>query len=97
EALANAHDQWRSNAFPGGVSEDIALVSQLDALSELVSPDEVRKAVFVSGDLGRHRDTLTGYADLGLEGLFVHNVGRNQEEFIDTFAESVLPDLRGAA
>lgn len=97
EALTNAHDQWRSNAFPGGVSEDIALVSQFDALSQLVTPEEVRGSVLVSSDLGWQVDTLGAYADLGFEALFLHNVGRNQEEFIDTFADSVLPQLRGAA
>lgn len=94
EALANAHDQWRTNAFPGGVAEDIAVVSQFDALSELVQPEEVRGSVLVNGDLGWHVDTLAAYAELGFEAIFLHNVGRNQEAFIDTFADSVLPALR---
>ena len=41
-----------------------------------------------------HVAWLDADAALGFEEIFLHNVGTNQEEFIDAFAESVLPRLR---
>jgi hypothetical protein len=31
---------------------------------------------------------------MGFDDIFLHNVGRNQGEFIATFGEKVLPRLR---
>jgi hypothetical protein len=53
----------------------------------------VREAVLVSADLGRHREWLTEYADLGFDDLYLHFVGQDQEPFIDAFGEHVLPAL----
>ncbi|MEZ2126267.1 MULTISPECIES: hypothetical protein [unclassified Sinorhizobium] len=42
------------------------------------------EAVIVDGSRCRH----------GLEQIHVHNVGRNQHEFITAFGRDVLPSLR---
>jgi hypothetical protein len=31
---------------------------------------------------------------MGFEEIYLHNVGRNQREFIATFGEKVLPSLK---
>ena len=35
------------------------------------------------------------YASLGFDDIYLHFVGQEQERFIDTFGEKVLPALRG--
>ena len=55
----------------------------------------VRDHVRVSADLGRHREWLAEYADLGFDDLYLHFVGQDQGRFIDAFAEHVLPTFRG--
>ena len=62
-------------------------------MGEHVGIEAVRKAVQVSADLGRHRDLLAEYADLGFDDLYLHFVGQDQEPFIDAFGEHVLPAL----
>jgi coenzyme F420-dependent glucose-6-phosphate dehydrogenase len=37
---------------------------------------------------------LQNYVDMGFDGIYLHNVGRNQAEFISVFGEKVLPRLR---
>lgn len=34
------------------------------------------------------------YVDLGFDEVYVHNVGRNQEEFVRAYGERVIPKLR---
>lgn len=91
EALAQAYDQWRTNVIAGGVAEEIRLPQQFDAIAEHVRPEALRGPVLVSSDLGWHAEQLARFAQLGVETLFLHNVGRNQAAFIDAFAERVLP------
>lgn len=95
-ALAIAHDQWRSNVFSSALNWNLELVSQFDAAAERVRPDDVRDAVLVSSDLSWHVEQLGRLADLGVDGLYLHHVGKEQDGFIDAFADEVLPQV-GAA
>jgi probable non-F420 flavinoid oxidoreductase len=97
EAEAIAHDQWRTNVFGSSLAWNLELPSQFDEAARFVSPDDVRKVVRDTSDLGRHRAWLHELLSLGVDGLYLHHVGREQDGFIDTFGDKVLPDLRGAA
>ena len=94
EAMAIAHDQWRSNTFSPPVSWDLETAELFDVVSADVSPEKVAEVVNVSSDLGRHAALINEYADLGFEEIYLHHVGREQAAFIDTFGAKVLPQLR---
>ena len=94
QAEAIAHDQWRTNVFPEPVSWDLATPEEFDIVSEQIPVEVVREHVLISSDLGRHRDWLAELAGLGFDDIYLHFVGQEQAEFIDTFADQVLPALR---
>ncbi len=60
----------------------------------MVRPEDFKGRVFISTDLDAHRQHLQGFFDLGFSEVHVHNVGRNQSEFIRAYGESVIPKLR---
>ena len=53
----------------------------------------VELAEHVSSDLRQHLSWLEGYRDMGFRGISLHNVNRQQEEFIRAFGREVLPRL----
>jgi probable non-F420 flavinoid oxidoreductase len=95
EALRIAYDQWRSNVFGPPVSWDLELVEHFDEASRLIPPEAMREVVRVSADPGRHAAWLQEYADLGFEEIYLHHVGKRQQEFIEVFGAKVLPQLAG--
>jgi probable non-F420 flavinoid oxidoreductase len=95
EAEAAAHDQWRTNVFDNALMWNLETPDQFDAAAEHVRADDVRKAVLVSADLGRHRAWLEELVELGVDGVFLHEVGRRQRRFIERFGADVLPCLAG--
>ena len=95
EALASAMDQWNTNVFPSSIAADLAMPSQFEALAKSVTTDQIREAVRVSGDLERHVEWIREARELGVSELYLHNVGRNQKEFIEAFGREVLPGVRG--
>ena len=94
EALAIAHDQWRTNVFAPPLCWDLATVEQFDEAARFVRPDDVRSGVHVSADLGEHAARLQELAALGFDQLQLHHVGQDLAPFIDAFADRVLPELR---
>lgn len=93
-ALAGAHEQWRTNVFPGEISEELRTPQQFEAIAQTVRPEDVARAVRVSADPQRHLDWLRADLELGVQALYLHNVNREQEAFIDVFGERVLGQLR---
>lgn len=96
QAEAIAHDQWRTNIFAPPVAWDLATPEHFDVVGNGVTIEQVRRTVNVSSDLSRHVDQLAEYAALGFDEIYLHHVGQELDEFIDTFAAEVLPKLRTA-
>lgn len=92
-ARQGAHDQWRNNIFKSVLLSDLKSPEQFDAAGEFVKPDELDKQVRISADLHQHIAWLQEDIALGFNELMLHNVNREQEQFIDAFAEKVLPAL----
>ena len=70
--------------------------SAFDDATRDTTPEQVRRNFRVSADVERHLEWLAGDAELGFEALYLHNVHRDQEQFIRTFADKVLPQLHTA-
>jgi G6PDH family F420-dependent oxidoreductase len=94
EALQQAWQQWRYPVLPASVGQDLREPAQFDQVCRLVQPDELDGFVRVSNDPGQHREWLQQDIDLGVERIYLHNVGTNQDEFISVFGEQVLPGVR---
>jgi len=92
EALANAMTEWPNGGmkFPKG---DIRSPFELEQMAKLVRPDDFEGRMVISEDPDVHRAHIQQYADLGFDRIYLHNVGRNQREWIDEFSSSVLPRL----
>ncbi|GAB3036143.1 TIGR03885 family FMN-dependent LLM class oxidoreductase [Parafrigoribacterium mesophilum] len=93
EALAIAHNQWRTNVFPPPLCWDLDSPESFDLAATHVPPEAMPNTVQVSADLGRHADWLSEAIALGFDELYLHHVGQEQSAFIDAFGERVLPQL----
>lgn len=96
EALHEAYTQWRTNVLAPVVSEELWTPGQFAAAAEHVREEDMRKHLRVSSDLQRHLGWLQEDLELGVDQLYLHNVNRGQERFIDDFGAHVLPALQAA-
>ncbi len=93
EALQGAWDQWRSAVLDSSAHTELRFPEQLDAAAEFVKPQDMHGHICISCDLDKHIQWLFEYADLGFERLYLHNVNRAQERFIQEFGKHVLPAM----
>jgi coenzyme F420-dependent glucose-6-phosphate dehydrogenase len=93
EAIRNALVEWPNGGmrFP---KSDIRSPYELEQIAKLVRPEDFVGRMVVSSDPEVHRRDIQRYVDLGFDRIYLHNVGRNQREWIDVFARDVLPKLR---
>ena len=98
EALAVAHDQWRTNVFDPPVCWDLELVEHFDAAAALRAPGGRRASACSSRPIRPGTcDQLAELVALGFDGVWIHHVGQEQLPFLDVFGEHVVPALRRAA
>ena len=92
EAVANAVDQWPNGGmkFP---KADIRSPFDFAAMAQLVRPEDFEGRMLMTSDPDLHRAYIQRFVDLGFDRVYLHNVGRNQEEFIEVFGREVLPKL----
>lgn len=93
DALAQALREWPNGAmrFSRG---DIRSPFEFEQLAKIVRPEDFDDRVVISADPDVHRAVIQRYLDLGFDRVYLHNVGRNQAEWIEVFGREVLPALR---
>lgn len=93
QARCNAFEQWRSVSFANNLLTELRTPAEFDEAAKYVKPDDMDKSVRISGDVERHLAWIQQDLEFGFDEIFLHNVGGNQEEFIDAFGEKILPRL----
>jgi coenzyme F420-dependent glucose-6-phosphate dehydrogenase len=93
-ARRQAHEQWRFSALGGEVLWLLRTPEEFAMASKYVTEDDVASGLRVSADLARHAEWINDYAELGVDEVYLFNVGKNQAEYIEAFGTKVLPQLR---
>lgn len=90
-ALQIAHHQWRSNVFDPPLCWDLELPEHFDEVARTVRPEDMHGTVLISSEPSRFIDWLSDFAEQGFDGIYLHHVGTEQRDFIETFGAHVLP------
>jgi coenzyme F420-dependent glucose-6-phosphate dehydrogenase len=93
EAVAQAVKEWPNGGMPFP-KQDIKNPEDFAAMAKLVRPEDFKNRVLMTSDLAVHTQHIQRYIDRGFDEIHLHNVGRNQAEFIEVFGREVLPNLR---
>ena len=93
EAMDNALREWPNGgmAFP---KQDIKNPEDFALMAKLVRPEHFTNRCEVASSLEAQTENIQHYVDMGFDEIHLHNVGRNQKEFIEVFGREVLPNLR---
>lgn len=92
EALSNALTEWPNGGmkFP---KADIRSPHDFAQMAKLVRAEDFEGRMVISSDPDEHRAYIQRFVDLGFDRIYLHNVGRNQAEWIEVFGRDVLPKL----
>jgi alkanesulfonate monooxygenase SsuD/methylene tetrahydromethanopterin reductase-like flavin-dependent oxidoreductase (luciferase family) len=92
EAIDNAVNEWPNGGMPFP-KQDVRNPEDFAAMAKMVRPEHFVNRVLMSSDLDAHIAHIQHYLDMGFDEVHLHNVGRNQAEFIEVFGKEVLPHL----
>jgi G6PDH family F420-dependent oxidoreductase len=79
-----AYETWPNAAIPGQLSQDLPTWTHFEQASEVVTEDDAIKSVPCGPDLiDAVRDSVQQYVDAGYDHLYFHQIGPDQEGFLD--------------
>ncbi len=94
EAIENALVEWPNGGMAFFPKQDIKNPEDFAGIAKLVRAEDFKNRVLMTSDLEAHTKHIQHYVDMGYDEVHLHNVGRNQTEFIEVFGKEVLPNLR---
>jgi coenzyme F420-dependent glucose-6-phosphate dehydrogenase len=90
--------EWFPNiALPGDLSQELAQPAHFEQASELLSEDEMAEIVACGPDPERHLEMIGRFSDAGFDHIYVHQIGPDQEGFINFYAREIVPRVRERA
>jgi G6PDH family F420-dependent oxidoreductase len=89
-----AYETWPNAAIPGQLSQDLPTWTHFEQASEVVTEDDATKSVPCGPDLADAvKDSVQQYVDAGYDHLYFHQIGPDQDGFLDYWHRELRPAL----
>jgi coenzyme F420-dependent glucose-6-phosphate dehydrogenase len=92
-ARKTALEWWPNAAVPGDLGQELALPRHFEQAAQLVTENDVAEKVVCGPDPNAHLAAIDEFAEAGFDHVYVHQVGPDQEGFLDFYAREVLGAL----
>lgn len=84
-AEKEAYHQWRSNVVPRDKLANFKTVKDFDTAAEKVKKEDVLNAIRIYTGIDNLFDDIFKFMYAGADNVILHNISRQQEEFIEDF------------
>jgi coenzyme F420-dependent glucose-6-phosphate dehydrogenase len=88
-----AHEIWPVVGLPGQLYSELPLPSLFEKTSELVSVEQVAALLPCGPDPEKHLNAIREYIKAGFDQIYIHQIGPEQEQFMDFYAREILPQI----
>lgn len=94
EALRTAMEVWPNAGITGEASQELPLPVHFEQLSKMVTEEMLAKLLPCGPDAGRIVEQVASYAEAGIDHVYLHQIGHDQEAFFGFAEQELLPRLR---
>jgi G6PDH family F420-dependent oxidoreductase len=94
EARRVAHEWWPQTALAGELPQVLPMPAHFEQAVSTVREEDVAEKVVCGSDPERHAQAVQQFVDAGYDHVYVHQIGPEQERFLEFYSRDVLPRLR---
>ena len=92
-ARKTAHKQWPIAIIPGLLNRDLPTPKHFEQAAKLVTEEQIAEKIVCGADSKKHIEIIQKYVDAGFRKISIHNIGANQEAFLEFYKEKILPQI----
>ena len=96
-AVDRAFRVWPNTALAGQLAQDLRTVGHMEQAVEMVSPADIEKALPCGPDPGPIIDSIEKAAAIGVDHIYLHQIGDPTAGFIDFWRDEIRPKLGDVA
>lgn len=93
EAVETAHRIWRTSGVPGQLSQDLPTPTHFEQASSIVTPEMIAESELVGPDPDPVVERIGEMVEAGVDHVYFHQIGPDQEGFCTFWTNSVQPAL----
>jgi G6PDH family F420-dependent oxidoreductase len=92
-AIDRAHRIWPNTALPGQLAQDLRTVLHFEQAVSLIGRDDIEAALPCGPDPEPIIDSIGRAAEMGIDHIYLHQIGDPMDGFLDFWREEVKPKL----
>ena len=96
QAKETAAKYWPNAAIPGELSWELPTPKHFEAAAKAIGDEAVTKQVVTRPDADAHLEQIQKFVDAGFDHVYVHQIGPNQDAFLDFYESEVVPSFGGS-
>jgi hypothetical protein len=96
KAVETAHRIWRNTAVPGQLSQDLPTPTHFEQAASIVTPDMVAESTPCGPDADPIVEQASKLIAGGVDHVYFHQIGPDQEAFCEFWKAELEPALRAA-
>jgi G6PDH family F420-dependent oxidoreductase len=93
-ARATAFQWWPNAGLRGTLNQELPLPSHFEQAAEMVSEQDIADVVSCGPDPAAHLAKIKEYLDAGFDHIYIHQVGPDQQGFLNFYADTLQPELK---
>jgi G6PDH family F420-dependent oxidoreductase len=93
EARRTIHDWWPNGALPGVLGQELPTPGVFEQAAELVDEADAVEGLPHGPDADEFVESIQEYVDAGYDHVYLHQIGPDQEPFLEFFEEEVAPSF----
>ncbi len=93
EAKQTAWEQWPNAAIQGAASQELPYPEHFEQTSQSASPDALEESMPLGPDPHEYLEQLRQYADAGYTHIYIHQIGPDQQGFLEFAKDELLPQF----
>lgn len=94
EALGVVEQWWPNTGLPGSIKTEVPLPRHFEEAVSVLHDDDIQGRAVLGRDVGEHVAEIRRYVDSGYDHLTIHQIGPDQQAFLDFYGREVMPALR---
>jgi len=94
EAKRTALKIWPNAALGGELSQELPTPAHFEQATSKSTEEQVAEQVVCGPDPQRHIELIKKYVDAGFDHVYVHQVGPDQDGFINFYQREILPQFK---
>jgi G6PDH family F420-dependent oxidoreductase len=89
DARRTAHEIWPTSAL-SGINQELPSPYYFEEAAKAVDEEQVAQRIICGPDPRKHIEAIQKYLDVGFDHIYVHQVGEDQEGFMQFYAHEIL-------